>query len=327
MALFKIARGNSTNFAAIATKNADTLYLITDKEEMYIGDKKYGGSVEFLASLDGVTGDLNTIYMVGSGSAYTAYAYNGTTFVAISTQTSIATTISDASTNDDAAGALATYNFVTGMMSSGVSIASTNTQIATSKAVYDYVEAATTGIISGTDIESTITAESTNTKVAGAKAVYDYVATANTGVVTTPTYNSTERIITLPITGSADLVINLGKDLVVSSGTLVTVEDVTYLRLTLTSGDTVDISVDSLVNDIYSGGETATVDVTVTNGVITAAVNVSATAGNAITTELDGLYVARTTAIDKQAANYETVLATAKAAADYADLLLTIDEF
>ena len=114
------------------------------------------------------------------------------------------------------------------------------------------------------------------------------VAATENGTVQNPTYEASTRTITLPIVGGSDLVINLGKDLVVESG--VYDADTQAIKLTLTSGDVVEVPVAALV-DVYTATGSNTLDLTVENNEITGSVKVSATPGNAITAETDGLYV------------------------------------
>ena len=112
------------------------------------------------------------------------------------------------------------------------------------------------------------------------------------GSVKNPTYDSTNRKITLPVMKASgateDLVIDLGKDMVVKSGSY----DVNtkQIVLVLTDDSEVRINASDLV-DIYTGGETTTAKVTVTGNVITATVNISAEEGNKLVAKADGLYV------------------------------------
>lgn len=75
------------------------------------------------------------------------------------------------------------------------------------------------------------------------------------------------------------------------------IQDVNYdpssnvLTFTLTSGATTDISLAALMN-IYTGGETGTASADVDDGEILVDVKVSGKAGNTLSAEPDGLYVA-----------------------------------
>ena len=116
------------------------------------------------------------------------------------------------------------------------------------------------------------------------------VTTTLTGVVHDATYDAETRTISLPVFGGDALTINLGKDLVVTSGKYDA--KTKEIQLTITSGDVIKIPVGSLI-DIYTGLATSTAEVTVSDeNKISVRVKVSAKANNSITIEEDGLYVA-----------------------------------
>ena len=113
------------------------------------------------------------------------------------------------------------------------------------------------------------------------------------GSVKNPAYDAETRKITLPILqadgSTQNLEINLGKDMVVKSGSYNTESQ--EIVLVLTDGSEVKIPAASLV-DIYTGGETATVAVSVSDGnVITAEVKLSTVEKNILKKDENGLYV------------------------------------
>ena len=127
------------------------------------------------------------------------------------------------------------------------------------------------------------------------------------GSATAPTYESETRKITIPYIGEdgneTSLVIELGKDMVVTSGEYVADEDedgnpVRELVLTLTNGETVHIPVADLI-DIYTGNTSNTVAVTVSSdNKISAAVKLSVQKEtedgpdkNILKSDANGLYV------------------------------------
>lgn len=149
---------------------------------------------------------------------------------------------------------------------------------------------------------TTIDENSTNDSAATAYAVYYFVnnaiTTATNGMAKKPTYDAETRTITIPVKGDDDVVINLGKDLVVQNGTLVdgTGEDEgkQFLKLVLTSGDTVMIDLSKLI-DVYTGGATDTATVVIEGNVIKVNVKISEAVGNMLRVdEAGGLYVAPT---------------------------------
>ena len=110
------------------------------------------------------------------------------------------------------------------------------------------------------------------------------------GLTHDPTYDAETRTIKLPVFGGDELVINLGKDLVVKTGTYNTKTN--EIELTITTGEVVKIPVGALI-DIYVGVVTPTAEVTVSDdNKISVNVRVSTKGNNSITVEEDGLYVA-----------------------------------
>ena len=110
------------------------------------------------------------------------------------------------------------------------------------------------------------------------------------GSVKNPTYDAETRKITLPVLQAdgttQNVEINLGKDMVVTSGVYNT--ETQEIELTLTDGSVVKIPAANLV-DVYTGGETETVTVAVSeDNVITASVKVSTTLGNVLKVDADG---------------------------------------
>ena len=113
------------------------------------------------------------------------------------------------------------------------------------------------------------------------------------GNVKNPTYDPDTRKITLPILQAdgttQNLEINLGKDMVVTSG--VYNAESQEIELTLTDGSVVKIPAATLV-DVYTGDATNTVSVSVSDGnVITATVKLSTAEGNLVKSDENGLYV------------------------------------
>lgn len=116
------------------------------------------------------------------------------------------------------------------------------------------------------------------------------------GVVTTPTWDETALKLTLPVVGGSDIEVNIPKDIFLESGSY----DATNKQIVLVLNDPESTEIRFSVNDlipVYVAKDSTTVDMTVafnsTTGQydIQADVNVSATTGNIVTVEADGLYV------------------------------------
>jgi len=150
------------------------------------------------------------------------------------------------------------------------------------------------------DVITALTASSTNGKITYTKNGSNTDVPIK-GVVVGPTYASATRTLTLPVMKAdgttENVVMALGADMVVKSGTYDTTTQ--KIILTLTDDSTIEIPAGDLV-DVYTGGTTNTAVVSVdSNNEITAQVRVSAKTGNAISVETgageEGLYVAQPT--------------------------------
>lgn len=251
--LFKI--GSFDTYNALPTKDSNVLYFTTDTLQIFKGEKEYTKSVQLVSTLPS-TGIQGIVYV--DVTKFTLHAWNGISWVALTK--GYATTIEDTATDIN---------------------------VPTSKAVKDYVTAKIAGVVGGDGVFVTdVTYTSGNLEIKKGNDTYDV---ALNGIIHEPTYDAETRKITLPVFGGDALEINLGKDLVVSSGSYNSENK--SIELTLTSGDKVVIPVGSLI-DIYIGVATSSTTVTVSdNNEISVAVKVSATADNAITIEEDGLYV------------------------------------
>lgn len=255
----KFLYGTKANFETLTTKDSNTLYFLTDTLQIFRGPEEYTKSAKLVSTLP-TTGQVQGVVYINT-TDFSAHIYNGAEYIQINK--TYATTISDAPTDDT---------------------------VPTTKAVATYVTNKIADVVGGvgtfvTDV--TYTASSGTISVAKGGEPVDTVLT---GVVNNPTYDSLTRTITLPVFGGDSLVIALGKDAFVESGSYNS--ETKIIDLVLTSGDKVSIPVGSLI-DIYTGIATSSATVTVSaDNKISVNVRVSATANNAITIEEDGLYVA-----------------------------------
>ena len=113
MALVKFVRGTAENFALLDSKDQDTLYIVTDEQRLYLGDKCISGGIyTSVASLPG-TGAPNTLYLNTTDGSVSYW--NGTGYTTLVKPS--ATTISSGSTNNQFATAKAVYDYVTSQIS------------------------------------------------------------------------------------------------------------------------------------------------------------------------------------------------------------------
>lgn len=292
MALVKFLAGTLAAYNTLATKDANSLYFITDSNPalLYKGDKLYTKSWLAVESLP-ETGIAGVLYLNAADNAM--YTWNGSAFVAVSRP--VATVVEDGNINP-----------------------------VTSGAVYTAIQNAIKDLTGGSVLVKNVTASETSGKVkvetgSGSEEF------AIKGVIVDPTYDADTRTITLPYADGTDsLVINLGKDMVVTSGSYNAADK--EIELVLTSGDVINIPVASLI-DIYTGAASNSIEVSVSDGnVITANVKVAvASEGehNDLEVRADGLFVdvqsrvatAKKEAIDAAAADATSKANAAEAAA------------
>lgn len=261
MALVKFYAGTLANYQALGTKDPAALYFITDSNPplLYKGETLYTKNWTAVDQLPESNQIQGVLYLNAADGAI--YSWNGTKWTAVTRP-------------------------ATGTISEG------STDLATAGAVYTAIQEAVQGLTGGSVLVKNVEASETagKIKVSTGAGTNEF---AIKGVVVNPSYEAATRTITLPYAdGTESLVINLGRDLVVASGVY---NDVSQeIELTLTSGDVVKIPVNKLV-DVYTGGETGTIDVTVSDGkVVTATVKLataSETEHNDLVAREDGLFV------------------------------------
>lgn len=269
MALVKFYEGTLAAYKALATKEANALYYITDSNPplMYKGDKLYTQNWIAVDALP-ETGNAiqGVLYLNKADKAL--YSFNGTSFDQLTAK--VTTTVTQGSTDIPTAGAVQT-------------------------AIAQAIE----GVTGGSALIDSITAGAADAQIVVHQAGGSTENVTVPGVVVNPTYDAGTRTIVLNKSTGDPLTIALGKDMVVKSGTY---NDETHnIELTLTDDSVVYVPAQDLV-DVYTGGSTGTATVAVSAGnEITATVKV-ATAGeeevNDLVARADGLFVDVTTKIN-----------------------------
>lgn len=254
----KFLYGTKASYEALAAKDSNTLYFLTDTLQIFKGSEEYTKSVKLVSSLP-AAGQVQGIVYVNTAD-FSMHVYNGAEFVQLNK--TYATAI-PADPDDNS--------------------------VPTTKAVAAYVTNKIADVVGGV---GTFVTDVTYTSASGTLSVAkggEPVNTVLTGIVHQPSYDSDTRTIKLPVFGGDELVIALGRDAFVESGSY-HAENKT-LDLVLTSGDEVVIPVGSLI-DIYTGLATPSAAVMVSSdNKISVNVKVSAAANNQIVIEEDGLYV------------------------------------
>jgi hypothetical protein len=244
---------------AAATRSNDGLYFATDTHKIYKGSEDYSQAARVVTALPNVVAK-NALYVLvdNEGNFVKAVATDGT-------------------------GAQKEISWV---KSTALSASSTDNEVASAKAVYDYVQ----GIVGGDTVVTSVAASSQ----AGALTITQGSATTSTtvvpGVALKPTWESTDRVLTIPYTtngadAAGSVVVNIGKDMVVDYAEYDHSTEKILMWISTSDHTTdpadIEIPVGDLIDEIV-GGETSTAVTTYTSSTntMTAAVKVSAKTGN-----------------------------------------------
>ena len=245
MALVKFMTGSSANFQALAQKDNDTLYFLNDTKQIYKGSELYSKAFEVVSVLP-TTGVTGVLYV--ETSTKKLHTWNGSAFVeALDAFVTIDGAVAEGGAN--AVSGKAVYEFVAGEIAK-LTGGSTNAFV--TSIIEDNTAVGQFKVQKGTD-EPTVVKVSLN------------------GLAQAPSYDAEARKFTFPVIGGDAVEVNLGKDLVVKSGSYDTANQ--EIVLTLVDDTTIKIPVGDLV-DIYtaSADETGAVKVTIANNEVKAAV-------------------------------------------------------
>ena len=245
MALVKFMTGTSGSFANI-TKDPDTLYFLSDTHQLYKGDHLYSKSYDVVATVP-ATGVQGVLYIETSSKKLRTY--NGTAWedaldVALASSAAVASGDTKTVSGD------AVYKFVTSEIAK-LTGGSTNAFVTALAADQENLG---TLIVSKGD-------ESTN------------VALNLNGLAQTPVYDETTRKFTFPVVGGQDVVVNLGKDLVVTNADYD--HETKNIHLYIEGSETITIPVGDLV-DTYTAENNAdsAVEIAISNNKVSGAVKV-----------------------------------------------------
>jgi trimeric autotransporter adhesin len=283
MALFKILRGTHAGYTNVAVKNQDHMYVTTDSNKLFVGDKELS-NVVFAGNFINLpeVGIEGKVYVVKGGEEAGVYRYdvpstsyvplvnaNATEELTNKTIDADLNTILNLETDNFKSSAIATVIRDTGAV---------DTALATEKAVDDVRDA----------LVASIAANKAETDLH----IVDVDFAANTGVFTFTREDETTFEIN---TVMEELLHQVSYN-----------ETTKVLTFTFETGST-DINIADLV-DIYTVADTATVDMSIAANQISANVKISATAGNGITAEADGIFLDKA-AIDAAIADVAADLA------------------
>jgi hypothetical protein len=224
--LVKFMSGSSASFAALGTKDDNTLYFLNDTKQIYKGEHLYSKSFEVVSILPTSGGVKDVLYV--ETSTKKLHIWNGSSFV-------------------EALDAFVTID---------TEVKETGANAVSGKAVYDFVSAEINALTGGTSnvfVSSIVEDNSAIGQFTVKKgAESSTVKVKLDGLAQAPSYDRTSRKFSFPVIGGDAVEIDLGKDLVVNSGTYDTATQ--DIVLTLVNNDTIRIPVGHLV-DIYTGSE------------------------------------------------------------------------
>lgn len=248
---------DSAKYNLLPEKSANALYFLQDTGEIYKGDKSFTQSVNLVSEFPAEGGGLGKLYV--DQTTLEGKIWNGSSWTTVIQP--VANTVEYDETKPVSGAAVQTY--VMGEFSKQV--------------LGKFVEG--------------ITYDKSSKELSYTKGG-EQVKVGIEGFITDASYDGLTGNLTFTVQGGEEVVVNMPKENFVTSGRY---EELTQeIVLVLSQGEEVRIPATSLV-DVYTGGETQTAAVAVSEGnEITVDVKVSATEGNQITKNEDGLFVAKT---------------------------------
>ena len=258
--------GTQAAYNALETKDSNVLYFCSDTAKIYKGSTDYTSTI-IIASSKPTTPITGKVYVFTNTDTVESYINN-------------------------------TWKILSYPVATTINAASDDNHVATAKAVYDSIQEAIADFI---ESENTITAVTTctvNGKINVSKGDGTNADIAVHGVVTTPQWNSTTRVLTLPISDGDSIEVNIGKDIFVDPSAENKYNPATgNIEIYLNDGTgptstKIEIPADSLIKQ-YTDVDSQTANVTInnTNNTISVDVIVDPVNGNGLVATANGLKV------------------------------------
>lgn len=173
--------GTQAAYNALDTKNPNLLYFCTDT------GKLYKGSVDFTDSLIAAASKPETpitgkIYILADTNTVEAYI-NGE------------------------------WKVISYPLTDAVDVSSDDVHVASAKAVYDAIQKAVEEVTGGSTVVKDVEAGTAEGSIKVTAGDGNSKEVTIPGVVTTPTWDSTARKLTIPVTGGSEIEVNIGKDI------------------------------------------------------------------------------------------------------------------
>lgn len=253
--------GSYDDYKALGRWDDDTLYFITDRKQIFKGSEEYTKGVEVVDTLPLTKQRQGVLYV--RKPEMSLWRYNGSMYEQIG-KGYIAEIPTDGSVD--------------------------HSTVPTTKAVVDYITKKLQNVNSNSDTVQDISYSKDETSIVvftGSNDAPKYLPLK--GVVTVPTWDANQRTLTVPVVGADPLVINFGRESVVTKGSYNPKTE--EIELTLSNNDTIKIPVGELI-DVYKGSITPTIRIDVNaDNTISGQVRISNKLGNKLEVKEDGLFV------------------------------------
>ena len=170
---------------------------------------------------------------------------------------------------------------------------STDNQLASAKNVYLAIQEAIGG---GTVVTNVSASSSADNTIIVTKGDGSTATVQPKGVVHSPTWNDTNRVLTIPIQGASDLVVNIGKDLVLESGHYDSTTHEIVLVLNDAEQTEIRVAVGDLIDEYVGSTDADGIDINISTAssgasTISATLHISSASNNGLSVESDGLFV------------------------------------
>ena len=278
--------GTSTEYTALQTAgkiDENDLYFVTDNKQLYVGNDLYTGQVTFVIDFP-ENPSQGIIYV--NGTTHETKVWDGTK-----------------------------WNVMVPPIVDTITTATADTDLASVKAIKDYL----TEQINDVVIDITYAEDAQKFVVTYGN--LDTTELLLKNLIIGAVYDGTTGNFTFTTANGDPIVVNTPVENFLSSASFNV--DTKVLTLTLTNGTTFDVNLADLV-DTYTVKSTTTVELAMSvTGEITANVKKSATTGNALVLNKDGLFVPE--ALVKSLSNTNTVTLTETAGALSADVKVSAE--
>lgn len=177
--------GTQAAYNGLETKDADVLYFCTDSGKIYKGEVDFSSSIVVAATRPS-TPVVGKMYINTGSGALEAY-------------------VNDA------------WRVLSYPIATTITVSSDDTHVATAKAVYDAIQAAVAEITGGGTVVKGVAAGASPATITVTKGDNSTSNVTIPGVVTKPTWDATQRKLTIPVTGDTAVEVNIGKDIFLDS--------------------------------------------------------------------------------------------------------------